>query len=435
MKTIMKFCYLLLASLMLVSCDRDYDSPPFNEPIYNGKANITIAELKKMYAGTTQDAPSLIETAYVVKGYVTSDDEAGNVYKQLYFQDETGGINIGIEANSLYNIYVPGQEIFVELHGLAIVKYGGELQIGYIGTNANRIPKDFHEKKIFKNGWPDRNKVTPKVVTMSELTADMVNTLVRIDDVYFVNGGKEAFTKNDANTNQAIKDRNNNTINVRTSSYANFAKDILPAGSGSIVGLLGRFNGEWQFTLRSKADLINFGGEIPGPGPGPGPSPDAIYSETFGTADVSLKPKVADYTGYDSKAPISYTSNVGDIRSTKAFDNHLWLKTGDANFLVSGINAAGKTGMALYYDITFNLFNDGSSANINTLKVFYNGTEVSVPSVVIDKDGGYNNKYYSVVLDLNGVEMKDNSTLEFKAAASDNTLGIRLDNIKIAPKQ
>lgn len=434
MKTLMKFSFLILAVLSFISCDRDYDSPPFNEPVYNGKANITVQKLKEVYGATAQGTPTLIETAYVLKAYVVSDDEAGNVYKQLYIQDETGGINIGIEANSLYTTYIVGQEVFVELHGLAIVKYGGELQIGYIGTNANRIPEDFSKTKIFKNGWPDKDKVTPKVVKINELTADMVNTLVRIDNIYFVNGGVGTFTVNDANTSQAVKDANNNIINVRTSSYASFAKDTLPAGSGSMIGLLGRFNGEWQFTIRSKSDLINFGGSIPGPDPEPG----TVYAETFGTADLSAvnpKPKIGEYTGYDNKSPIAYEGS-GDIRSTKAFDNHVWMTKGqDANLLIKGLNTAGKSNLVLSYDLTFNIFSDGESANINSVKVYYNGTELSVPSIVLDKAGGYGNKYYNVTIDISKLEMKDNSTVEFKSSPTDNTLGIRLDNIKIVPKQ
>lgn len=427
----MKFCYLILASLLLISCDRDYDSPPFNEPVYNGKANINIQKLKELYESTAQGTPTLIETAYVLKAYVTSDDEAGNVYKQLYIQDETGGINIGIEANSLYTTYVVGQEVFIELHGLAMVKYGGELQIGYIGTNANRIAEDFSKTKIFKNGWPDKSKATPKVVKINELTANMVNTLVQIDDIYFVNGGVGTFTVNDATTNQAIKDGNDNSVNVRTSSYSSFAKDTLPKGSGTIIGLLGRYNGEWQFTIRSKSDLVNFGGAIPNPEPEPG----VIYSETFGATDLTADVLIADYTGFDNTSPVAY-SGSGLIRNRSAFSNHLWMGANrDALFTITGINTAGQTNMALSYDITFNIYNDGEAANINSVKAYYNGTQLTVPSVVLDKPGGYNAKYYTVTLDISHLEMKANSTIEFTSSAADNTLGIRLDNIKIAPKQ
>ena len=44
MKILQKVFYMLIAALALVSCDRDYDAPPLNEPKYDGpKANITIA--------------------------------------------------------------------------------------------------------------------------------------------------------------------------------------------------------------------------------------------------------------------------------------------------------------------------------------------------------------------------------------------------------
>lgn len=44
-------------------------------------------------------------------------------------------------------------------------------------------------------------------------------------------------------------------MDVRTSNFSDFAKDILPVGKGTLVGMLGRYNGTWQLTLRTKADV------------------------------------------------------------------------------------------------------------------------------------------------------------------------------------
>lgn len=71
-------------------------------------------------------------------------------------------------------------------------------------------------------------------------------------------GGKNAFTTGDAITSEQVKDASGTTLDVRTSNFSDFAKDILPVGKGTLVGMLGRYNGTWQLTLRTKADVKNF---------------------------------------------------------------------------------------------------------------------------------------------------------------------------------
>lgn len=254
MKTTRNLFYWILIPLLALSCERDFDAPPIPNPKYTGDpANTTIAKLREVYASTTADAPSLIEPDFIIKATVTGNDISGNVYKQLYVEDNSGAINIGIDQNSMYTSLRVGQELFIRLQGLSMVRYGGELQIGYTGTNANRIPWEIFNAQAFPNEWPNVDNAQPTTVTLSSLTPDMVNKLIRLDNVYFANGGKNTFT---TNANEPLKDANGKSIDVRTSSYSNFANDKLPEGSGTVIGLLGRFNGMWQLTLRSKDDVI-----------------------------------------------------------------------------------------------------------------------------------------------------------------------------------
>ena len=60
----------------------------------------TIQELSKLY---TQGHPMEIEDDIVIAGRVISTDKPGNFYNQIYIQDATGGIEIKLGKNSLYN--------------------------------------------------------------------------------------------------------------------------------------------------------------------------------------------------------------------------------------------------------------------------------------------------------------------------------------------
>jgi hypothetical protein len=57
-------------------------------------------------------------------------------------------------------------------------------------------------------------------------------------------------------TDRHIVDAEGHTMAVRTSRHAIFATRMLPRGSGSIDGVLSRFNGEYRLILRRESDAI-----------------------------------------------------------------------------------------------------------------------------------------------------------------------------------
>ena len=78
------FSFLVLAAAVLTGCERDYDAPPLNEPVYDGpSANITIADLKENCKNATQETPIEITNDWVLRAYITGNDESGNIYKQV----------------------------------------------------------------------------------------------------------------------------------------------------------------------------------------------------------------------------------------------------------------------------------------------------------------------------------------------------------------
>ena len=430
-----KFLFLSVLMLgVLFSCTKEYDRPPLTEPVYEGTANITIKKLKELYKDIAN--PTLIDVDYTVKALVIGNDISGNIFKQLYVQDETGGINLGVDQNSVYTEFRVGQEVYINLKGLYAVKYGGQLQIGYDLTQANRIPWEVFQFYVHKSGWPLSDKVTPTTVKLSALSDDMVNTLVKLEKVYFPDGGKLPFAEPEKTVNRTLKDGDGKNIIVRNSGYANFAADMLPEGGGTVIGVLSKFNNDWQLYLRSADDLQNFGQDIPGaseggeePGGGEEPSGSVLFKETFDSGDVGSRPKVGDYKDYDNKS-VTYSDPSGnvDLRQTTALSPHLWLPANrNSYFIIEGIDLSGGSDLVLKYDITANLFDAGSEIDIKALQVKVNDKEITVPSKVISNAAGDNNKFYEVT--LVGIPAEKDVKIEFFASESLNTKGFRLDNI------
>ena len=102
---------------------------PYTEgslPDFSGSFT-TIKALKAMY----KNGKPLEVTGNVwIKGQVTSSDKTGNIYRELYIQDETGGIDLKLGKSSLYSEFSPGQWVYVKCDGLTLGAYNGMPQLG-----------------------------------------------------------------------------------------------------------------------------------------------------------------------------------------------------------------------------------------------------------------------------------------------------------------
>lgn len=124
---------LIAAIFAFASCEEwdqvfttDYGKADVYEPV-TMTPNTTISELKAMYI----NSPVKIEKDIVIGGQVVSEDRSGNIYKSLYIQDATGGIELKIGKNALYNDYKLGQWVYVKCNGLTVGAYNGMIQLGY----------------------------------------------------------------------------------------------------------------------------------------------------------------------------------------------------------------------------------------------------------------------------------------------------------------
>ncbi len=177
------FFVLVAAALLAASCDEfppsNYDNVGYDaakvytDADFPGVTFTTIAELKAMYSNSAVDLGSGI----VLKAQVTSSDKEGNLYRTMYIQDETGGIELKMGTRNLYNEYKIGQWIYVDCNGLTIGAYRNMLQLGYASATGSSYETAYLDIQyiidthIFKGaqGTP----LEPKVLTAaSELTAD-----------------------------------------------------------------------------------------------------------------------------------------------------------------------------------------------------------------------------------------------------------------------
>lgn len=287
MKRLRYIIMVMVATLMASCMGSDYAAPgldPDNAPWGNNEITetnvVSIADLKARYASTiASNGYVKIEEDMQIKGVVTGNDYAGNIYQQIPVQDETGALVVGVSASALHGFLPEGQEILIDLKDLYIGGYGEQCQIGSVYTSPNtgktgigRMDRYTWQKHFRLIGEADVAKADalaedfdPSKMTDASYMEANAGKLMTIRRVSFLNAdGKSVFAPDDGSValtsncaNRALREYSSKNIVVRTSTYADFAQEIIPEGTKDIKGIFTRYYDTWQILLRSTDDITD----------------------------------------------------------------------------------------------------------------------------------------------------------------------------------
>ena len=188
-----------------------------------------ITSIADLVSGYTIGQPKVL-TNTVIKGIVTTTDRPGNFYKSFYIQDETGGIEIKVGKNGLYNDYLLGQTVYVDCEDLTLGMYGyksgnyggmGMAQLGFSDpsgsyeTSYMEIPLliDAH---VLRGNSSELHPVTPAVITSAsqlpnpktatQATSKLIGSMVTLKGLTY---GNEVFCLLYLDSNQDKKSYTN----------------------------------------------------------------------------------------------------------------------------------------------------------------------------------------------------------------------------------
>lgn len=329
MKTINYLSMLLLGVLCLFSCDeRDFDVPPFTEMNDSYKGNITILDFIKKYE-QVKDTIMIADTD-TIEGYVVGNDVGGNVYKQLVIQDATAALVINIDQNNMGDMFPIGQKLVINCRGFYVghsyemFQMGGYYKEGGTRNPIGRIEWVIAQPKIFRVGAPNVNAIVPDTITAQNYTDKVkdkynIGKLFYLKGVSFLDGGVKPFaTENDQNRVVQFGAETAKTITLRNSAYADFAKEIVPTGTGNLLGVLTSYQTTTiQFLIRTIQDVIGFSNQGNGTKDAPWTIEYALDNQdgsSAGWIEGHIVGTVAP--GYNASNPI--TSNEGIIFDSSA---------------------------------------------------------------------------------------------------------------------
>ncbi|MFT3680405.1 MAG: DUF5689 domain-containing protein [Ferruginibacter sp.] len=237
---------ILAAFVGISSCNKEFDAPPgpADQPIPAGYTQISVKDLKARH--TTTGTYELIGDKVALSVVVSANDKSGNLYKQIFVQDETGGIQLLLDMAGLYGPYPVGRKLWVKCDGLYLSDDGGVMVLG-IKTVLNGVPQmgGIEPQRIreYLIGGSINNPVTPKIVNYDDLGFDLqdenIGRLIQVEGYQF---NYPATTYSDTSNykrtvNLGIKNCDGDTLIVRNSAYASFAGVSLPNGNGNLTAI------------------------------------------------------------------------------------------------------------------------------------------------------------------------------------------------------
>ncbi|WP_340077118.1 DUF5689 domain-containing protein [Leptobacterium sp. I13] len=225
-------------------------------------ANSTFAAVKALYDGELIE----IQEDLVIEGYVISSDKTGNFFGTLHFQDSpespVEGFQIDIDLREYHLFYVIGQKLAIKLKGLYLDKNKGVFKLGGLfsgfggAPTIGRLPATQIQHHVFIS-CGELKTITPQKITLEGLNDSMLNTLVQLEHVEVAPDAIcQPYAIPEETTERTLRDCNKHEITLRNSGFSDFQSVILPTGSGTITGVLGKSGDDYELVIRDITDIL-----------------------------------------------------------------------------------------------------------------------------------------------------------------------------------
>ena len=220
---------------------------------------------------TTPGGPRVVSTAYLatiykgypvaireelsIEGIVVSSGREGNFYKELVICDQSGGISVKVDDETIWEQYPQWSRVRIMLSGLTLGSYGGRLELGAKSSDAQ-----------YQTQFIPAERISQHLMSTSKEPAQPALTAISIKNMRSSSIGSYRMVQNllyDPSSpassddqkiwqgNRCFKDAAGDSIIIRTSEYATFAGKPVPEEAVSPEGVISYFNGVYQLIMVS----------------------------------------------------------------------------------------------------------------------------------------------------------------------------------------
>jgi hypothetical protein len=383
MKAIFKTTvYAALAAGLLSSCvnDDDYGIPALECVETSLVANMEPEAVPATPTATQYNGDGIIEA------YVTSSDAGGNFYKSISFQtlDGSFGFSVPVDNASYAATFDVGRKVLIKLDGTYTDIAHDGVRIGALYEGAvGRLSADQAADVLNRSCTIVSEEDLVQDLTIAQTLNDArINTLVELQNVEFVASAVGGTYYDEDNvlggaTNLLLEDAAGNTIIFRTSSFASYAGSEVPAGSGTVRGVLTKFNNDYQFVARYESD-INL--DQPRFGEEPVEPVDAFYEEDFQEAVDNTDFNIAGWANITEAGTRKWSEQTFDGNGYAEFSSFGSGAASNVAWLVTpAIDMNSHTGEVLAFETAQHHLDGDSDGNKLEIFVFtsFNGTDIA----------------------------------------------------------
>lgn len=209
-------------------------------------------------------APLLIDQDWVLKAVVRADDESGNFSEKIIIEDSLAGIAMLINEKSLFTRFPIGKKIYLRLKGLYIGNRYGTFELGSspVADNSGVLqvspirPQDINSHLMASTQTWNLNALPTTINAIRQAPEAYLNRLIVLDSVQFNNPYYDQYyASTTAASNVRLVNCQKDSIDLRTSNYAQFQSENLPIGKGKITAIVGRYKDQLQLMIRTSNDV------------------------------------------------------------------------------------------------------------------------------------------------------------------------------------
>ena len=226
---------LFISLLALSACGHSSSSGE------NARSNeVSIAYLKSLCSG---EHHRIVEEL-TIRGVVVGTGWLGELHNSAIIVDESGGIEVAIEATNLAYRLPIYAEVAISCNGLMLARIGSKIELGAVSSGdfplAN-IDNEMFDKHIRIEGACDT--FTPTTKRFSEIGVDDISNIFRFDNVQFVEEERgllwcDLVENEPVMTYRTLVDAEGDTLHVRTLPSCQYAREKLPSNRRSVIGVI-----------------------------------------------------------------------------------------------------------------------------------------------------------------------------------------------------
>lgn len=213
---------------------------------------ISIAHLRSQYRGGS----TRITDDYIIEGYVVANDYYSEWYKSIVISDGSGGVEIMLDAENLYQQFPIFSHITVRCSTLWMGEMGGSIVLGTESDGSyvvNRIDEQDIDNYISVDANSEEMSSIVRL-SLSDISSADVGDIRCVEDISFGEQAGGSWCDWDAtqeayiDTQRVLYDSHGHSLPLRISGHCSYAAEKIPSGEGSIVVIVEYYDN--QYSLR-----------------------------------------------------------------------------------------------------------------------------------------------------------------------------------------